>query len=235
MSGTTTTLVMLPGLDGTGLVFKPILEYLPAAIAPVVVCYPTDRVMSFAEHVDFTRAQLPTETPFVLLAESFSGPIALQLLAEPPDNLIGVIFVATFSRYPKPFLLDVARLLPQKPLRALFATSASIRYFCLGTAPGAAVALFRQALAGVALKVLTNRLQILAELPSPDVAYNGPCLYLQARHDHLVPARAASELQHHLPQLQVAQCPGPHILLLAHPRDHAARITAFIAALTESP
>ncbi|HKJ29840.1 MAG TPA: hypothetical protein VKA22_06480, partial [Desulfuromonadales bacterium] len=72
MTSHQTTLVMLPGLDGTGLVFDPLLEHLPEEIEVQVVRYPADRVMSFQEHVDFARKQLPRKKPFVLLAESFS-------------------------------------------------------------------------------------------------------------------------------------------------------------------
>ena len=223
---------MLPGLDGTGMVFEPLLEYLPESIAPIVVRYPGDRPMTFQEHIDFNRARLPEDKPFVLLAESFSGPIGLQLLANPPANLVGVVFVATFDRYPKPFLLDLARLLPQGPLLRLFATNLLCRFFCLGSADREAVALFQKALASVKLSALSRRLKILAELPPPpETNFSGPCLYLQASHDRLVPERAAARLQHHLPQMQLDQIAGPHIILLARPEAGARAISTFVESL----
>jgi pimeloyl-ACP methyl ester carboxylesterase len=231
-----TALVMLPGLDGTGMVFEPLLKQLPATIEPFVVRYPGDRPMSFPEHIDFTRGRLPHDRPFVLLAESFSGPISLQLLAESPANLIGMVFVATFARYPKPFLLDLARLLPQSGLRKLFATTLLSRFFCLGSADREAVALFQEALASVDLAVLSQRLQILAELPPPPAPnFNGPCLYLRASRDRLVPERAATRLQDHLPQMQRQQIAGPHIILLARPEAGARAISKFIDSLSEQP
>ena len=236
MASQKTTLILLPGLDGTGLVFEPLLKHLPATIEPVFVRYPGDTPMSFQEHIDFAGARLPDDKPFVLLAESFSGPIALQLLAEPPENLVGVVFVATFERYPKPFLLDLARLLPQGPLLRLFATSLLCRFFCLGSADREAVALFQKALASVKLSALSQRLKILAELPPPpETNYYNPCLYLQASHDRLVPERAAARLQRHLPQTQLVQIPGPHIILLARPEDGARVISNFIDNLSERP
>ena len=231
-----TTLLLLPGLDGTGLVFEPLLEHLPSTIDPVIVRYPGDTPMSFQEHIDFAGARLPDDKPFVLLAESFSGPIALQLLAEPPANLVGVVFVATFERYPKPFLLDLARLLPQGPLLRLFATSLLCRFFCLGSADRQALALFQKALASVKLSALSQRLKILAELPPPpETSFSGPCLYLQASHDRLVPERAATRLQRHLPQMQLERIPGPHIILLARPEEGARAISNFIDSLSEQP
>ncbi len=230
-----TILLLLPGLDGTGLVFEPLLTHLPAEIDAQVVRYPADRIMSFQEHVDFARKQLPKKKPFVLLAESFSGPVGLQLLAEPPSNLIGVVFVATFAHHPSPFLLDAGRFLPQRLLLKLFSTTLFSRFFCLGGASKDAVNIFQEALESVKLKVLSQRLQILSELPPPpDTTFSKPCLYLQASNDRLVPSRAVTPLQKHLPQLQVEQVAGPHILLLAQPETGARLISDFIATLTAS-
>jgi len=229
------TLLLLPGLDGTGLVFEPLLKQLPDEIDAQVVRYPVDRVMTFQEHVDFARKQLPRKKAFVLLAESFSGPVGLQLLAEAPDNLLGVIFVATFARHPIPFLLDVGVHLPQKLVLKLFLKTPLGRFLCLGGAPREAVELFRAALETVELRVLSNRLKILAELPPPpETSFSGPSLYLQARNDRLVPERAIRPLQQLLPQLQVEQVPGPHITLLAHPQTGSKLISAFISNL-ENP
>jgi pimeloyl-ACP methyl ester carboxylesterase len=229
------TLLLLPGLDGTGLIFQPLLAQLPAEIDAQVVHYPTDRPMSFWEHVDSARRQMPTDKPFVLLAESFSGPVALKLLAAAPDNLVGVIFVATFARYPSPFLLDTGRHLPQALLLKLFATPLFCRFFCLGNAPAKAVKLFRQALQSATLSVLSRRLQILAELPPPpDMAFSGPILYIQAGNDRLVPPRAADAMQKLLPQLRIVQLPGPHIILLAQPEQGARLISDFINGVMDS-
>ena len=230
-----TTLILLPGLDGTGLIFEPLLTHLPAEISAQVVRYPVDRIMSFQEHVNFARKQLPKKKPFVLLAESFSGPVGLQLLAEPPSNLIGVVFVATFAHHPSPFLLDAGRFLPQRLLLKLFSTTLFSRFFCLGGASKDAVNIFQEALESVKLKVLSQRLKILSELPPPpDTTFSKPCLYLQASNDRLVPARAVTPLQKHLPQLYVEKIAGPHIILLAQPETGARLISDFIATLTAS-
>lgn len=230
-----TTLLLLPGLDGTGLVFDPLLKHLPADIEVQVVRYPSDRVMSFQEHVDFARKQIPKKKPFVLLAESFSGPVGLQILSDPPDNLKGVLFVATFARHPSPFLLDAGLYLPQTLFLNLFIKTFLGRFFCLGGASSEAVAIFQNALKSVKLSVLSNRLKILAELPPPpETSFTGPCLYLQAKNDRLIPERATAPLQQLLPQLQIEQIKGPHITLLAHPETGARSISNFISGLTDS-
>jgi pimeloyl-ACP methyl ester carboxylesterase len=227
-----TTLVMLPGLDGTGLVFGPLLACLPAEISAEPVCYPADRVMTFPEHVELARLCLPADRPFVLLAESFSGPVALQLLADPPTNLLGVILVATFARYPRPFLVDAARHLPQALLLKFFASPLISRFFCLGMASKEAIRLFCGALLSVQLKVLSSRLRIVSELPPPpSISFAGPALYLQAGHDRLVPPRAAAAMRQYLPQLRLEKIPGPHTILLARPQQGASLISSFMSSL----
>ena len=235
MTAAATTLVMLPGLDGTGLVFAPLMSCLPEGISTRVVSYPTDLVMSFQEHVDFARGQLPEDRKYVLLAESFSGPVSLQLLAKPPDNLLGVIFVATFARHPSPFLLDAACHLPQSLLLKLFTNPLFSRCLCLGGASAEAVKLFSRALLSVKLSVLSSRLKILATLPPPpETTFSGPALYIQASRDRLVPPRAAEALARHLPQLRVERVAGPHIVLLAQPENGARLISAFLSDLKAS-
>lgn len=229
------SLVLLPGLDGTGLVFEPLLKALPKTIDPQVVRYPADKPLSFQEHVDFARQQLPAGKKFVLLAESFSGPIGLQLLADPPGNMVGAIFVATFDRYPRPFLLDAIQYLPQKLLLTLFTTTPLGRFFCLGSASSAALKVFRSAIRSVSQEAISRRLQILRTLPPPpEVSNSLPCLYLQASHDRLVPDRALKYLQRQLPQLQAQRLNGPHIVLLAQPEAGAKAIDDFISQLAEA-
>jgi hypothetical protein len=50
------------------------------------------------------RAALPTRGRFVLLAESFSGPLAIRIAADPPSALVGLILCVTFARNPYPSL-----------------------------------------------------------------------------------------------------------------------------------
>src|SRR6516162_3575503 len=95
-------LVLLPGLDGTGLLFRGFLKTLDPAILTAVVSYPPDRDMDHAGLEAVVRASLPTQEPFVLLAESFSGPIAIAIAASRPAGLRGLILSCSFARNPCP-------------------------------------------------------------------------------------------------------------------------------------
>jgi pimeloyl-ACP methyl ester carboxylesterase len=95
-------LVLLPGLDGTGTLFQPLLAHLSANLHPIVVAYPTDVPLGYDELLPLVVKALPASAPFVLLGESFSGPLALTVAALSPSRLQGVILCASFIRNPLP-------------------------------------------------------------------------------------------------------------------------------------
>jgi pimeloyl-[acyl-carrier protein] methyl ester esterase len=73
------TLVLLPGMDGTGQLFAPFVVALGHEFNVKVVRYPTTEPMGYAELEALARAALPEEGPFVILGESFSGPVAVSV------------------------------------------------------------------------------------------------------------------------------------------------------------
>jgi pimeloyl-ACP methyl ester carboxylesterase len=98
------SLVLLPGLDGTGLLFKPFIDALNGRAQTQVVSYPVDQTLGYTELEDLVRAALPKTGSFVVLGESFSGPIAIRIAADPPEGMVGVILCVTFARNPQPLL-----------------------------------------------------------------------------------------------------------------------------------
>ena len=89
-------LVLLPGMDGTGELFADFLTALPSWIVPEVIRYPTDRNLSYAQLQAELRPVLSRSGPFVLLAESFSSPLAVRLAADAPSGLRGLVLCAGF-------------------------------------------------------------------------------------------------------------------------------------------
>lgn len=77
------TVILLPGLDGTGVLFEPFIKALGPEIRTLVVRYSRQaaRTDEYMACEDIARAALPAEEPYVLLGESFSGPIALSIAA----------------------------------------------------------------------------------------------------------------------------------------------------------
>jgi pimeloyl-[acyl-carrier protein] methyl ester esterase len=92
---------LLPGMDGSDSLATDFRAALPASISTSAVTYPRDRCLGYdalelqvREHLAGLRA------PYVLLAESFSGPLAIRIAAAPPDGLRAIVLVATFHSTP---------------------------------------------------------------------------------------------------------------------------------------
>ena len=104
-------IILLPGLDGTGLLFEPFEAITPAGFSVDVL--PLDQMIGqdAASQAERFESVLPDE-PFILLAESYSGLVAYELLQRTGyKNLLHVIFVASFLRAPTK-LANLATYLP---------------------------------------------------------------------------------------------------------------------------
>jgi len=223
-------LVLLPGMDGTGLMFEPFVQ-AAGDLETRVVRYPPE-LTSYADCTAFARTQLPTDRPFLLLGESFSGPVAIALAAEHPEGLAGVILCSSFARNPRPewlWLRPLLRLLPplQLPLpllrRLLLGKGASSALVRLTTAmlphfPTAAMKGRTLAVAAVNHTALLERIEV-------------PMLALCASHDRLVPKRATAWIQAHRSQLDITTLRGPHWLLQTRSEACLRAIQAFVGLL----
>ncbi len=226
----TIQLVLLPGMDGTGELFGPLLARLPLEMRASVIGYP-DRPASYAEHVSFAQRELPRNEPFILLGESFSGPVAVSIAAGAPPALRGIVLCASFLTCPHPALkllrpftpVASPKLLPgfvaQRTLLGRFAT------------PELRAAQTR-ALSHVSSPTLTARLRAMADVDVRNEMSLAqvPTLYLQATEDRLVRDRFADEYVKHARVARVERIEGPHLLLQANPQDCAKAICAFITA-----
>lgn len=104
-------LVLMPGLDGTGLSFEPLLPFLPADAKITIIRYPTDKLLSFEETVECAAEQIPAGNPPVVIAESFSGPVAIQMIGSGRVQAKALILCATFAKSPRPIVWRIMRFL----------------------------------------------------------------------------------------------------------------------------
>ena len=95
-------LLLLPGMDGTGRLFTPLLAALPPSLPAVAVSYPPDRPLGYDGLLPLVVAAASGDRPFVVVGESFSGPLALMLASARPPGLRGVVLCASFARFPLP-------------------------------------------------------------------------------------------------------------------------------------
>lgn len=233
------TLVLLPGMDGTGDLFQPLLDALDSGIQVQVVRYPEAECWSYERLLAYVLGLLPSDRPFVLLGESFSGPIAIRLAALAPRHLQGLILCCTFARNPRPGLSCLRRLLPWAPLTRMPSILLSAAILGPWASPELRH-LLSQAVARVHPSVMLARARaVLTVDVTNDLALlRLPCLCLQASADRLVPGREAQHIAELLPATQLRVLTGPHGLLQAVPVESAEALLAFIrqiAKTTPSP
>ncbi len=113
MTGEISHIVLLPGLDGTGRLFRWLEAEYKGPIPLQVVSYPDDARLGYQELTGYVRTIIGTHN-VIVLGESFSGPIAVEIAASMPAQIKGLILSATFVRSPWPawFVRLAARLNP---------------------------------------------------------------------------------------------------------------------------
>jgi len=226
--GTRPELVLLPGMDGTGMLFGPLLDEL-GDLNTTAISYPNDRIMGYDDTVSYVKKRLPNTRDFILLAESYSGPVALKLTQQGLANLRGIVFVASFHTNPRPFLLSIVQWLPWGLIFRLQIPDWIIhRYFLGPDVPDEKIALFRKAIRTVKPSVLAERLRNIANLKPDTGSVTVPCHYLEGSQDRLISQSCVADLIK-ATNATIHILSGPHFLALTNPQ-HIGKILRSILA-----
>ena len=222
-------LVILPGLDGTGARFADFIREIAPAVDARVIPFPTDEPLGYAELETLVRQALPADRRFVLLAESFSGPLAIRIGADPPRGLAGVILCGTFAKNPYPWLRLMRPLVVRLPIKSLPRWLRAPLMWGSGN-PRRAPPRGQRAISAVAAPVIRRR---IGEVLSVDEtsrlgAIELPILVLIAARDRLLPRAAAHLLLQSLPLAQFEEIDGPHLLLQSRPSECAVPVLRFV-------
>ena len=232
-----TSLCILPGLDGTTRMLQGFMAAVHPSFAAVqAVAYPTDVVLGYRELETIARDELPQHSPFVLLGESFSGPIAISIAADPPPNLIGLVLSTTFARAPVPLLAPFSGLTRFAPVRMVPTAALSAVLLGRWSTPALRHEL-GSALSEVAPDVLRARAAAAMRIDVSDrlARITVPTLLLMAKHDRLLGAGAGRQLIDCIAKIRPFALDGPHLLLQTRTDRCAARIARFAAELRHRP
>lgn len=224
-----TRLILLPGMDGTGDCFAPFLDQLDSSIPRTVIPYDTQRPFDYAELEIQIRSQLPTDEAFVILGESFSGPLAVSIAARPPANLIGAIFVCTFVRSPLPLFKGMQTIVAKLPLK--LAPFFIIQHFVIGRYSSPSLKnMLAQAIAKVSNNVLQVRANAALNVDYSDLAkqIQLPCLSIVASEDLLMSKATSEHLAQGIKEIEVAEIRAPHFVLQVAPQLTAQLVQNFL-------
>ncbi len=222
-------LVLLPGLDGTGLLFADFAASFAPEVKIIVASYPTDTPLGYSELEFVARSFLPQDQPFFLLAESFSGQIGISIAASSPPGLLGLVLCCSFARNPVPMLALLQPLVSAFPISAI--PIRLLGFFLLGRFSSSSLLdALAKSLALVSTATLSTRVRaVLAVDVSPSLhRVQVPVLYLRASEDRVV-YRSSSDLIASLaPQTKVVEFTAPHFLLQVLPSPVASEVAEFM-------
>jgi pimeloyl-[acyl-carrier protein] methyl ester esterase len=225
--------LLLPGLDGRGLLFEPLLGVLPPDLAPEVVAYPADRPLGYDDLMPLVEARLPRHEPFAIIAESFSGPLAIRIAARRPPGLVALVLVATFVHRPVPWLPAVLAPLARPLLFRLPPFAAAVRWFLAGDDGDELAAKVARVVRRVAPAVIARRVReaLTVDARADLAAVAVPILIVSARRDRLLGPGATRTMTALRPDAAHREIDAPHMLLQRRPREAADAVAPFLLSL----
>jgi pimeloyl-ACP methyl ester carboxylesterase len=223
------TFVLLPGLHGTDDLHADLAHALAPQGRAVAVGYPVDRALGYPELVAQLLADWPVAGDVVLVAESFSGPVALMLAAQRPRGLRAVVLSATFACNPSPWLRPLRPLLPLLSHRFLPPAVAAALMLGRDATPAwrATIARILARVSDTALRARAAAafdVDVRALIPTIDV----PLLYLRGRRDRLIASRHGDEIVALARDGRLVEIDAPHLVLQVAAREAAAAIDDFL-------
>ena len=224
-------LVLLPGLDGTGELFAPFLNCPDNPFGCSVVSYPRDRLVNYHQLIPRIRGLMPWDESYTLVAESFSGPLALLFAAAQPEHIRAIVLVASFASNPlRPpfewvqFLLKTSWL--QKPL-----SERVLQKFLFGEdCPPMLAGKIMETIRSVQPDVLAHRIRMILDTDAREHlrSCEKPILYLMGSQDKILGRRGLDAMLEVRPDIASVEVDAPHLVLQRRPREALAAIDAFL-------
>jgi len=223
------TLVLLPGMDGTGIFFEDFAAVAQPEFEPIIVRYPDDPSLGYAGIEPIARAALPRDKPFLVLGESFSGPVAISIAASNRPGLVGLILCVTFARNPHPLLPLTTAILKPFPRVRLPPFIQHRNLFGKYDSPRLRAKL-REVRAAGSQKTQKARLEAVASVDVSEQLrrVTVPTLDLRAADDRVISRASGDHIRKVLPRVEVAELDAPHLMLQTVPRESLAAIRSFV-------
>ncbi|MCA0901113.1 alpha/beta fold hydrolase [Microbulbifer agarilyticus] len=215
-------IVFLPGMDGTGLLFKGLIQNIPKEIDREVVCLNEIEGESYHQQAEEVAEHIGSSS-VVLVAESYSGRIAYELCNILGRRVSRVVFIASFISCPGR-LGRLAALLPELFLKPNFFPDWLMKTLCFdGRGNRVLIEQVRQAITEVEPSVLKRRLLNIAELDRPKGHLSTEAVYIRPTNDRLVGYDAIKVLGNVYPKLSIESLEGGHFIAQTAP-ERCARV-----------
>ena len=218
-------------MDGTGDLFGPLVRALPRGFEPTVVSFPPDRKVGYDELPALVDRAIPKSGPYVVVAESFSGPLGILHAAARPPRLKALVLSATFASNPLPPSVRAIGILARPALFRMRTTATFVRHFLAGRDVAPETLDLAMSVADrLDPEVMAFRLrEVLAvdvEDALPRIAV--PVLYLRASRDRLVGKRAMNRIAAGVSDFRSVTFECHHLLLQTRPEEAVREMVRFL-------
>ena len=216
-------LILLPAFDGTGLMFDPFIKELGNAFNITVIPYPESGNQDYASLSDVVRSKIPGNEDYIILGESFAGPIVYDIASKDDKFCKAAIFVATYLTNPSPSALKKITALPAGSISFLISRPTVIAKLTLSKAADAHVAkAIADNFSTVDANIIKQRLMTINNLgDAPLEQLTMPCLNLSASEDKLVMQEKQLDFKQLCLSLELKSAAGGHFILQENPKDCA--------------
>lgn len=223
-------LILLPGLDGTGKLFQPLLKILPSDIDVLVINYPTHKLLNYNELVEYVLSYIPINEKFILVAESFSGPIAYSISQQKGKTLVSIIFVATFLEQPKPTILKILIKLPLNYLLKFSVPIFILRYiFFSKNIDKQIIQTLKKTLKNIPVETIIHRIQKISTLQKALIKVDMNVYYILAQKDKIIPYKVINSFQNIFNKVKIYPLNSGHLVLQSFPKECADIIVDIIS------
>ncbi|WP_412973284.1 alpha/beta fold hydrolase [Glaciecola sp. MF2-115] len=220
-------ILLLPGMDGTGVMFEPFVKSLPNSANVQIAKLIQEKDVSFAEQASALLSNIKKDT--VIVGESYSGLIAHEIGKLAPDSVKHIVYAASFLEPPS-ILAKFGNLMPKTLLNYSLYPETVVKEILFGKYKSKyLMGLFRRAMSDVPLDLLEFRIKQIANLKQLKCNSDIPATYLQAKQDKLVSENAAKVFKKAYSNLKLKRVDGSHFVLQTNPQECSREVLALAA------
>lgn len=207
-------------MDGTGHLFEAFLKLIPVGNQTKIVAYPDQVYLPYEELEAIVAHELPVSGEYIIVAESFSGPIALRLASRAQGDLQAVVLVSSFAYRPLGWIGSFLARLPLKIIFRLPLTDFALRTLLLGRSVSRyELSRVHKVIGQVRPEVLAGRLKeaLTSEYGKHKVNAAVRVVAIFAEYDRILGRRSRQSVAEVCPTSEVVIVPAPHLALQVAP------------------
>ena len=215
------------------MLFKPLLKELDGHISTQVISYPKNSSQDYQTLTEYVIKNLPNDEKIILLAESFSGPIAHKLSTYSELKIETIFLVSTFLQYHH-FLSRFYRNLPLNFFLNFISSDYLLRKIIFdANTPKSTIKLFRQVVDEIDINTIKMRLTTLIHYIAQNQSIGVPCVYIFPKSDYFVSKKCQDFVSEKCSYIKKYELNGSHFLLQTAPKKCAEIINQEVSLIAK--